>query len=148
MSPHQVTELDPTDLATEIALFRYGLIAQLVHTPPDKGQQEALLRELAARVYRIPGSKRKRVSITTLRRYLQAYRTQGFDALRPHDNTAGGEIRPFDKLGQFFDGGIGVIDQVINTFADFCEIMRRNISSHTDGNTGTAVDQQLRQTGR
>ena len=35
---------------TAIALFRYGLIAQLVHTPPAAGEQEQLLREIAARI--------------------------------------------------------------------------------------------------
>jgi putative transposase len=64
-------------------LFRYGLIAQLVHTPPASGQQEQLLREIAARTYTIPGSTRTRVSLTTLRRYLKTYVAQGFDALRP-----------------------------------------------------------------
>ena len=48
-------ETDPHDLNTDIALFRYGLIAQLVHTPPDTGQQERLLREIASRTYTIPG---------------------------------------------------------------------------------------------
>jgi len=83
MCPKTSTEPDADDLDTEIALFRYGLIAQLIHTPPDAGQQEALLRHLASQTYQIPGSKRTRVSVTTLRRYLATYREKGFDALRP-----------------------------------------------------------------
>ena len=83
MCPKTSAEPDAYDLNTEIALFRYGLIAQLVHTPPDTGQQERLLREIASRTYTLPGSTRTRVSITTLRRYLKTYREQGFDALRP-----------------------------------------------------------------
>jgi putative transposase len=71
------------DLDTAMALFRYGLIAQLIHDPPTNGRQEALLREIAAKRYRIPGSTRTEVSTTTLRRYLKAYRTGGFEALRP-----------------------------------------------------------------
>ena len=74
MSPSTPSETDPVDRNTEIALFRYGLIAQLVHTPPDSGQQESLLREIAARTYTIPGSSRTRVSLTTLRRYLKTNR--------------------------------------------------------------------------
>jgi putative transposase len=73
MSPLPATEPDAHDRNTAIALFRYGLIAQLVHTPPDSGQQESLLREIAARTYTIPGSSRTRVSLTTLRRYLKTY---------------------------------------------------------------------------
>lgn len=83
MSPIPSAETNPYDLNTEIALFRYGLIAQLVHTPPDSGQQEDRLREIAARTYTIPGSTRTRVSVTTLRRYLKTYVAHGFDALRP-----------------------------------------------------------------
>jgi len=83
MSRKALAEAQPQDLDTEIALFRYGLIAQLIHTPPPGGQQEAQLRQIAAQPYRIPGSTRTRVSVTTLRRYLQAYHRGGFDALRP-----------------------------------------------------------------
>ena len=60
MSPRTPSETDPVDRNTAIALFRYGLIAQLVHTPPESGQQEQLLREIAARTYTIPGSTRTR----------------------------------------------------------------------------------------
>src|SRR5512135_2817936 len=82
--PHKTASQPPNDdLDTEIALFRYGLIAQLFHDPPMAGRQEALLREIAAKSYRIPGSTRTKVSTTTLRRYLKAYRSGGFDALRP-----------------------------------------------------------------
>ena len=95
MSPKSAAETETGDLNTEIALFRYGLIAQLVHTPPDKGHQERLLREIAARTYRIPGSTRTHVSVTTLRRYLQAYRDHGFDALRPSPRADAGTPRAF-----------------------------------------------------
>ncbi|MBM3130974.1 MAG: transposase [Chloroflexi bacterium] len=88
-------ETESADLPTEIALFRYGLIAQLVHTPPDPGQRERLLREIAARTYQIPGSTRAHVSVTTLRRYLKTYRDQGFEALRPCPRADAGTPRAF-----------------------------------------------------
>jgi hypothetical protein len=93
MSPSTPSETDPVDRNTEIALFRYGLIAQLVHTPPDSGQQESLLRDIAARTYIIPGSTRTRVSLTTLRRYLKSYVAHGFDALRPVARADAGASR-------------------------------------------------------
>lgn len=86
---------DPPDPSTEIALFRYGLIAPLVHDPPPKGLREQALRELAAKTYRIPGSPRTRVSVTTLRRYRQAYQAGGFDALRPPPRADRGTPRAF-----------------------------------------------------
>jgi transposase InsO family protein len=92
-------KLDPVpdryDLTTEIALFRYGLIAALVHDPPTPGQLELALREIAAKTYHIPGSTRTRVSVTTLRRYLHTYRTQGFEALRPPPRADTGVPRAF-----------------------------------------------------
>jgi len=46
----------------EVALFRYGLIADLVHLPPgDKGLYQRLLKK-AEGTYRIPGSTRSRVA--------------------------------------------------------------------------------------
>ncbi|MBI3244148.1 MAG: DDE-type integrase/transposase/recombinase [Chloroflexi bacterium] len=86
---------DRHDLLTEIALFRYGLIAPLIHDPPDAGQQEPALRTIAAKTYRIPGSTRTRVSVTTLRRYLKVYRTHGFEALRPTSREDAGQPRAF-----------------------------------------------------
>ena len=69
MPPKTVFDPRSDDLDTEIALFRYGLIAQLIHDPPASGHREALLREIAAKSYRIPSSTCTiQVSTTTLRR--------------------------------------------------------------------------------
>jgi putative transposase len=95
MSPKTSSERDVYELSTEIALFRYGLIAQLIHDPPAQGQQEAQLRALAAKTYQLPGSRRTRVSLSALRRYLKAYRTGGFDALRPVGRPDAGVPRAF-----------------------------------------------------
>ena len=88
---------DRHDDETAVALFRYGLIAQLVHDPPPAGQQERLLRAIAQKTYRIPGSVRTHVSITSLRRYLQAYHAGGFDALRPTPRADAGKPRAFPE---------------------------------------------------
>jgi putative transposase len=83
------------DPSTVIALFRYGLIASLIHTPPPKGMREAALRALAAQTYHLPDSPRTRVSVTTLRRYLKAYQAGGFEALRPPPRADRGTPRAF-----------------------------------------------------
>jgi transposase InsO family protein len=83
------------DPDSEIALFRYGLIAQILQDPPAPGRQEALLRDIASKTYRIPGSSRSRVSVTSLRRYLKAYQASGFDALRPRQRNDAGLPRAF-----------------------------------------------------
>ena len=95
MSPRTPSETDAVDLNSEIALFRYGLIAQLIHDPARGGQQEQRLREIAAKTYRIPASTRTRVSVTTLRRYLAAYWAHGFDGLRPASRADQGQPRAF-----------------------------------------------------
>lgn len=83
------------DPSTVLALFRYGLIASLIHTPPPKGMREAALRALAAQTYHVPDSPRTRISVTTLRRYLKAYQAGGFDALRPPPRADRGTPRAF-----------------------------------------------------
>ena len=82
---HKRTEHRPDgyDHSTEIALFRYGLVAPVIHTPPPAGQMEQALRDLASQCYQSPTSACTKVSVTTLRRYLKAYQSGGFDALRP-----------------------------------------------------------------
>jgi transposase InsO family protein len=78
---------------TEIALFRYGLIASLLFSPPPAGQVEGLLRQIASQRYVIPYSSRKRIGISTLRRYLKDYQQGGFDALRPQERSDKGVAR-------------------------------------------------------
>jgi transposase InsO family protein len=67
----------------EVALFRYGVIGDLVHLPPGAKGLYARLKEKAAIDYRIPGSTRVRVAEETIRDWLKAYRKGGLDALMP-----------------------------------------------------------------
>ena len=70
--------------ALEIANFRYRLIAPIVSRqslPP--GQTQALIGEAAKKNYQIPYSNRTTVSERSIERYLQDYRTGGFEALKP-----------------------------------------------------------------
>lgn len=67
----------------QIALFRYGVIADLVQLPPNHRGIYELLRGKEAREYDIPGSTRRRVAAETVRGWLAAYRRGGFDALKP-----------------------------------------------------------------
>jgi transposase InsO family protein len=101
------------------------LIAQLVHDPPPRGQQERRLREIAAKSYRIPGSTRTRVSVTTLRRYLKAYRERGFDALRPSPRADRGKPRAFPR--QVLDQAIALREeQPSRTTQTLVDILERD----------------------
>ena len=77
----------------QIALFRYGLIADLAHRKEEAGGLYSLLREKADRVYEIPGSRRTRVAAETIRDWLADYRRGGFDALRPRARRDQGSTR-------------------------------------------------------
>ena len=92
--PPSKIEFDDPDL--DIALFRHGLIAQLIHHPPDSGGLEDALRLIAAKPYQIPHSKRTRVSVTSVRRYLAAYLARGFEALLPKTRRDAGQPRVID----------------------------------------------------
>ena len=77
MSEPTTTRLD------EVALFRYGLIADLKDLPPGTKGLGKLLAQKASAHYCIPGSTRTRVDAETIRHWLRYYRRGGFDALKP-----------------------------------------------------------------
>ena len=70
----------------QVALFRYALVAPLLHCP-DRGALQALLEQAAAKVYDLPGGEKRRASVRTLERHLAAFRKGGFDALFPQERT-------------------------------------------------------------
>ena len=85
---------DPeTDPRQRIALFRYGVIAELLHRPPEAKGLYKHLAEKAARDYTIPGTARTRIAAETIRDWLQAYRRGGFDALLPKPRADRGQAR-------------------------------------------------------
>ena len=76
-----------------IALFRYGVIADIVHLPPGTPGMGARLREKAAQTYAIPGCHRTRVAVNTMRGWVKLYRDGGFEALYPKPRTDRGQPR-------------------------------------------------------
>ena len=67
----------------EVALFRFGVIGDLVHLSPGAKGLYARLREKADIDYKIPYSLRTRVASETIRDWLKAYRKGGVGALHP-----------------------------------------------------------------
>ena len=70
-------------LREAVALFRYGLIADLVHLPRGARGMGGKLKEKAAASHTIPGTHRTRVAAETIRHWLTMYRYGGFEALYP-----------------------------------------------------------------
>ena len=78
-----MSELHNTRL-DEVALFRYGLIADIKDLPPGTKGIGKLLADKASKCYCIPGSTRTSVDAETIRHWLKAYRKGGgFEALKP-----------------------------------------------------------------
>ena len=80
-------------LSRDVALFRYGLIADLTRLPPGTPGIGAKLRAKAAQSHTIPGTLRTRVAAETLRDWLHDYRAGGFDALYPKPRSDRGQPR-------------------------------------------------------
>jgi len=81
------------DLSEQIALFRYGIIADFVHLAPGTKGLYAQIRKKAALEYSIPDSGRTRVAEETIRSWLKKYRKNGFDGLLPKARTDRGKTR-------------------------------------------------------
>jgi transposase InsO family protein len=77
----------------QIALFRYGVIADLIHLEPGQRGLYAKLRDKAAQERDIPGTLRRKVEAETIRGWLRAYRRGGFDALLPKVRRDAGSAR-------------------------------------------------------
>ena len=82
--------MHPTDeeLRKAVALFRYGLIADVLRVPLGSREIRRALHEKAQRTYLIPGTRRSRVAVETMRDWLKLYRTGGFEALYPKTRVA------------------------------------------------------------
>jgi hypothetical protein len=79
--------------AEKMALFRYGLVAPLVLEALPRGELLRRAREIAARQYEIPGSKRISLCPATLLKWARLYRQGGFEALGRKARQDRGQFR-------------------------------------------------------
>jgi transposase InsO family protein len=79
--------------AEKTALFRYGLIAPLVLETLPRGELTRRAQEIAARLYDIPDSTRRQVSVDTLLEWTLRYRRNGLAALHPKPRQDRGKMR-------------------------------------------------------
>jgi len=84
------------DKPEKIALFRYGLIAPLILETLPRGELTRRAQEIAARVYDIPHSTRRTVSVDTLLNWALLYRRAGLDGLTPRPRQDRGQARVVD----------------------------------------------------
>ena len=81
------------DTRQAVALFRFGLIADLVNLPPGTKGLGDRLRQKAAQDYVIPGTDRTRIAAETIRSWLTLHRKGGFNALYPKNRADRGRAR-------------------------------------------------------
>lgn len=77
----------------QVGLFRYGIIADLIHLERGQRGLYAKLRERAQKEWDIPGSLRRKVEVETIRGWLADYRRGGFEALVPKARCDSGSAR-------------------------------------------------------
>ena len=84
------TETDPR---RAMALFRYRVIAEALSLPAGSPERRAALRAQARRSHAIPGSRRTRVAVETMRDWITRYEQDGFEALYPKPRSDRGRSR-------------------------------------------------------
>jgi putative transposase len=97
--------------AEEVALFRYGLISDVLRPADGDGPIKLYerLRDKARRSYCIPGTRRTHVAVETMRDWLKLYQQGGFDGLKPKPRKDVGASRAIpqhvlDLLVELKDG--------------------------------------------
>ena len=123
--PHPSPEPSEEERRTQIALFRYGLIAPLLHRPLERGEIKAHLTAIAAQTHQIPFSTRTHVDEETAWRYLARYRARGFEGLKPQPRADVGQARriPEELIAQ----AIALREEVPTRSATLIiEILRRD----------------------
>ncbi len=75
--------MDKSERDEHLAIFRYSLIAGVLHRDLARGEQAAVLREMAEKEWTLPDGTQRRFSVRTLKRYLQRRRQEGLDGLKP-----------------------------------------------------------------
>lgn len=77
----------------QIALFRHGVIAELISRPLAPREKEKLLCAIAQKTWTIPGSQRTRIGRSTVRDWIELYQTRGFEGLKPGPRSDTGRPR-------------------------------------------------------
>jgi putative transposase len=80
-------------LREQIALFRYGVIAELIHGSLQAGEKEQRVGAIVARTWEMPGSARVHIGRSTVRDWIELYKSHGFDGLKPVQRVDAGRSR-------------------------------------------------------
>lgn len=83
----------------DIALFRFGVISDLVCTRLEPGEVAKCIRDKSRQKWNIPHSCRTRISQSTIRRWIRIYETAGckLSSLKPAIRSDNGKSRRVDE---------------------------------------------------
>jgi len=87
-------------LKKEIAVFRYGVISDLVGSVRlSRGQTKQLLREKSSKQWNIPGSDRTNIGESTIKEWITQYKSSGYnlESLYPQARSDKGMPRAIEK---------------------------------------------------
>ncbi len=88
------------ELKKRIAVFRYGVIADIVGgSVHGRGEKKRLIRDKCARKWQIPGSQRSSISKSTIKEWIARYRASGnkLEALYPKERSDRGKSRAIEQ---------------------------------------------------
>jgi putative transposase len=87
------------ELRERIALFRFGLISDLVNQKGlSRGEQELRIRQITSQSWKVPGSPRSSIARSTILRWLNVYQRSGcrIESLEPQPRCDRGSSRVLD----------------------------------------------------
>lgn len=87
------------DLKKQIAVFRYGVISDLVGARRlSRGERNRLLQEKCGRTWQIPGSGRTHIAVSTVKEWITRYKQSGnkLESLYPQERSDRGSLRSVD----------------------------------------------------
>jgi putative transposase len=84
----------------EIALFRYGVISELIQGEMSWGERKRLMASKAQRQWQHPGGELCSISPSTIKSWVRAYRKGGVDQLKPKTRSDKGEHRRVSPQAQ------------------------------------------------
>lgn len=82
--------------ATEVAVFKYGVIAPFLDQHCDDEEKARHRRRVLNQEHEIPHTRRKRIAARTLREWVFNYKRFGLEALKPKKRSDKGKPRVFD----------------------------------------------------
>ena len=88
------------DMAGQIALHRWAVIAEATSDRLSSAERGALVRGIAGRAHTHPDGSSRRYSRGTIDRWIRAWRAGGLEGLRPSERSDAGTVRAHPELAE------------------------------------------------